>query len=86
MNPMKLLVHLVGAWAASEVATGRYPKPVALAIGALVARLGPPTALLALAGYAIDSLNKAGAFDRHGNSPYKPARTARRRTKAEMDA
>lgn len=77
---MKLLVHLVGAWAASEVATGRYPKPVALAIGALVARLGPPTAMLALAGYAIDSLNKAGAFDRRAPAARKQAGTSRRRT------
>lgn len=76
---MKLLVHLVGAWAASEVATGRYPKPVALAIGALVARLGPPTAMLALAGYAIDSLNKAGAFERRGRTTPKRVDAGRRR-------
>lgn len=69
---MKFLVHLVGAWAASEVATGRYPKPVALAIGLLVSRLGPPTAMLALVGYAVDSMKQAGVFE---GTKAPPART-----------
>jgi hypothetical protein len=37
----------------------------------LVSRLGPQTALMALAGYAIQSLNEGGAFG--------PPRTQRRR-------
>lgn len=59
---MKLLVHLVGAWVASEAASGRYPRPVSLGMQLLVSRLGPQTALMALAGYAIQSLNEGGAF------------------------
>lgn len=59
---MRLLVHLVGAWVASEAASGRYPRPLALGMQLLVSRLGPQTALMALAGYAIQSLNEGGAF------------------------
>lgn len=61
---MRLLVHLVGAWVAAEAASGRYPKPVSLALGVLVSRLGPPTAMMALAGYAIHKLREGGAFDK----------------------
>lgn len=59
---MRLLVHLVGAWVASEAASGRYPRPLSLGLQLLVARLGPQTALMALAGYALQSLNEGGAF------------------------
>ncbi|MFC5418686.1 MAG: hypothetical protein DI537_35885 [Stutzerimonas stutzeri] len=59
---MRLLVHLVGAWVASEAASGRYPRPLSLGLQLLVSRLGPQTALMALAGYAIQSLNEGGAF------------------------
>ena len=59
---MRLLVHLVGAWVASEAASGRYPRPLSLGMQLLVSRLGPQTALMALAGYAIQSLNEGGAF------------------------
>lgn len=59
---MRLLVHLVGAWVASEAASGRYPRSLSLGLQLLVARLGPQTALMALAGYAIQSLNEGGAF------------------------
>jgi hypothetical protein len=59
---MRLLVHLVGAWVASEAASGRYPRSLSLGMQLLVSRLGPQTALMALAGYAIQSLNEGGAF------------------------
>lgn len=59
---MRFLVHLVGAWVASEAASGRYPRPLSLGMQLLVSRLGPQTALMALAGYAIQSLNEGGAF------------------------
>jgi hypothetical protein len=71
---MRLLVHLVGAWVASEAASGRYPRPLSLGMQLLVSRLGPQTALMALAGYAIQSLNEGGAF-----GPRRaPARKGRR--------
>lgn len=75
---MRLLVHLVGAWVASEAASGRYPRPVSLMLGLLVARLGPPTALMALAGCALQSLNEGGAFDGLRGSPARRRRTPRR--------
>ena len=68
---MRVLVHLVGAWVASEAASGRYPQPLSLGLQLLVSRLGPQTALMALAGYAIQSLNEGGVFG--------PPRTQRRR-------
>ena len=68
---MRLLVHLVGAWVASEAASGRDPRPLSLGMQLLVSRLGPQTALMALAGDAIQSLNEGGAFG--------PPRTQRRR-------
>ena len=68
---MRVLVHLVGAWVASEAASGHYPQPLSLGLQLLVSRLGPQTALMALAGYAIQSLNEGGAFG--------PPRTQRRR-------
>ena len=71
---MRLFVHLVGAWVASEAASGRYPRPLALGLQLLVSRLGPQTALMALAGYAIQSLNEGGAF----GSPRKERRQRRR--------
>lgn len=71
---MRLLVHLVGAWVASEAASGRYPRPLSLGMQLLVSRLGPQTALMALAGYAIQSLNEGGAFGPRGI----PARKRRR--------
>ncbi|HEV7323936.1 MAG TPA: hypothetical protein VGN91_02630 [Bosea sp. (in: a-proteobacteria)] len=71
---MRLLVHLVGAWVASEAASGRYPRPLSLGMQLLVSRLGPQTALMALAGYAIQSLNEGGAFG--------PPRTQRRRRRS----
>ncbi len=74
---MRLLVHLVGAWVASEAASGRYPRPVSLMLGLLVARLGPPTALMALAGYAIQSLNEGGAFDGLRRGSVRRARARR---------
>ena len=71
---MRLLVHLVGAWVASEAASGRYPRPLSLGMQLLVSRLGPQTALMALAGYAIQSLNEGGAF----GPPRNGARRRRR--------
>ncbi|WP_332691553.1 hypothetical protein [Bosea sp. (in: a-proteobacteria)] len=71
---MRLLVHLVGAWVAAEAASGRYPRPISLALGALVSRLGPPTALMALAGYTIQRLYEGGAFDAYRLRPVQRAR------------
>jgi hypothetical protein len=71
---MRFLVHLVGAWVASEAASGRYPRPLSLGMQLLVSRLGPQTALMALAGYAIQSLNEGGAF-----GPPRTQRGRRRR-------
>ncbi|WP_332680594.1 hypothetical protein [Bosea sp. (in: a-proteobacteria)] len=76
---MRLLVHLVGAWVAAEAASGRYPRPISLALGVLVSRLGPPTALMALTGYAIQRLYEGGAFDGLRGRPVRRARPARRR-------
>lgn len=78
---MRLLVHLVGAWVAAEAASGRYPRPVSLALGALVSRLGPPTALMAIAGYTIQRLYEGGVFDsyRLRPAPRARARAPRRR-------
>lgn len=78
---MRLLVHLVGAWVAAEAASGRYPRPVSLALGALVSRLGPPTALMAIAGYTIQRLYEGGVFDNYRPRPVQraKARTGKRR-------
>lgn len=72
---MNLLVHALGAWVATEAASGRYSRPVAIGLTMLVSRLGAPTAILALAGFALKRLNDAGAFDELRN----PQRAARRR-------
>ncbi len=60
---MNIFVHLLGAWFATQAASGRYPRPVALGIGMLVSRLGAPATLFALAGYALTRLKEDGAFD-----------------------
>lgn len=60
---MRLLVHLIGAWIASEAATGRYPRPVAIGLAMLVSRLGPPTIVATLAALALKRLREGGAFD-----------------------
>lgn len=67
---MRLFVYLIGAWVASEAASGRYPRPLSLMLSALVLRLGPPTTLMALAGCALQKLNEGGAF-----GPRRPRRT-----------
>lgn len=72
---MNLLVHALGAWMASEAASGRYPRPIAVGLTMLISRLGAPTAILALAGFAFKKLNDAGAFDE-----MRTARPASRRT------
>jgi hypothetical protein len=72
---MNLLVHALGAWVAAEAASGRYSRPVAIGLTMLVSRLGAPTAILALAGFALKKLNDAGAFDELRN----PRQAARRR-------
>ncbi|WP_293810024.1 hypothetical protein [uncultured Bosea sp.] len=71
---MKLMVHALGAWFAIEAASGRYPRPVAVGLTMLVARLGAPATAFALAGYGVMRLKEAGAFERA-----RP-RTRRRRT------
>lgn len=71
---MKLMVHALGAWFAVEAASGRYPRPVAVGLTMLVARLGAPATSLAMAGYGLLRLKEAGAFERQ-----RPP-TRRRRT------
>lgn len=77
---MRLLVHLVGAWIASEAATGRYPRPVAIGLAMLVSRLGPPTIVATLATLAFKRLREGGAFDELlSPRPRSPARRGHRR-------
>lgn len=66
---MNLLVHVVGAWIASEAASGRYPRPVAVGLSMLVSRLGAPTAAMTMLAFAFKRLNDAGAFERLAPSP-----------------
>lgn len=61
---MKLMVHALGAWFAVEAASGRYPRPVAVGLTMLVARLGAPATALAMTGYGLLRLKEAGAFER----------------------
>jgi hypothetical protein len=75
---MNLLVHALGAWFATEAASGRYPRPVAVGIAMLVSRLGTPTAMLALAGLAYKKLRDEGAFDRVEAAPAARRRATRR--------
>ncbi|PZO02596.1 MAG: hypothetical protein DCF30_04835 [Hyphomicrobiales bacterium] len=72
---MNLLVPIVGAWIASEAASGRYPRPVAVGLSMLVSRLGAPTAAMTILAFAFKRLNDAGAFER-----LKPVPDARRWT------
>lgn len=74
---MNLLVHALGAWFATEAASGRYPRPVAVGIAMLVSRLGTPTAMLALAGLAYRKLKQEGAFDRAQTAPAARRRAQR---------
>lgn len=60
---MRLLVHLLGAWIASEAASGRYPRPVAIGLAMLVSRLGTPTITAMLAALALKRLREGGVFD-----------------------
>lgn len=60
---MNLFVHALGAWFATEAASGRYSRPVAVGIAMLVSRLGAPTAVLTLAGLAYKKLRDEGAFE-----------------------
>ena len=71
---MNLLVHALGAWFATQAASGRYSRPVAVGIAMLVSRLGAPTAVLTLAGLAYLKLKQEGAFDQA-----RTPRAARRR-------
>jgi hypothetical protein len=75
---MNLLVHALGAWFATEAASGRYSRPVAVGIAMLVSRLGTPTAVLALAGLAYKKLRDEGAFERLQAPPAAKRRAARR--------
>jgi len=70
---LKLFVHGLGAWFAIEAASGRYPRPIAVGLTMLVSRLGAPATLLAVAGYGLERLREAGAFER------RPARPRQRR-------
>jgi hypothetical protein len=78
--PMNFLVHVLGAWVATEAASGRYPRPVAVGLAMLVSRLGAPTAALTLAGFALKRLNEAGAFDNLRAAPTTRRRTIRHRS------
>lgn len=69
---MNLLVHALGAWFATEAASGRYSRPVAVGIAMLVSRLGAPTAALTVAGLIYKKLRDEGAFERLEGVP--PAR------------
>ncbi len=71
---MKLLVHAFGAWVAAEAASGRYPRPVAVGLAMLVARLGAPTAMMTLAAFAFKRLDQAGAFERLKPAPANESR------------
>jgi len=61
---MNLFVHMLGAWFATEAASGRFSRPVAVGIAMLVSRLGAPAAALTLAGLAYKKLRDEGAFER----------------------
>ena len=61
---MNLFVHALGAWFATEAASGRYSRPVAVGIAMLVSRLGAPTAALTVAGLIYKKLRDEGAFER----------------------
>lgn len=74
---MNLLVHALGAWFATEAASGRYPRPVAVGIAMLVSRLGTPTAILTLAGLAYRKLKQEGAFERVQAAPATRRRSPR---------
>lgn len=60
---IRLLVHGLGAWFAVEAASGRYPRPIAVGLTMLVARLGAPATAFAMAGYGLKRLRDAGAFE-----------------------
>lgn len=60
---LKLLVHGLGAWFAVEAASGRYPRPVAVALTMLVTRLGAPATAFAMLGYGLKRLREGGAFE-----------------------
>ncbi|PZU90843.1 MAG: hypothetical protein DI527_13605 [Chelatococcus sp.] len=59
---------------AAQAADGRYPRPVAVGLSMLIARLGTPTVMIALAGLALKKLDEAGAFKA---APARRRRTAR---------
>jgi len=72
---MKLLVHALGAWFALEAASGRYPRPIAVGLTMLVARLGAPATAFAMVGYGLLRLQEAGAFERR-SAPVQGRRAA----------
>jgi hypothetical protein len=74
---MSLFVHALGAWFATEAASGRYSRPVAVGIAMLVSRLGAPAAALTLAGLAYKKLRDEGAFE-HLQRPVPARRRAAR--------
>lgn len=76
---MRLLVHLLGGWIASEAAEGRYPRPVAVGLAMLVSRLGPPTIAMTLAALVFKRLREGGAFEQL--LPPKRGTPTRRRRK-----
>ncbi|PTM42961.1 hypothetical protein [Bosea sp. 124] len=76
---MNLLVHAVGAWIAAEAASGRYPRPVAVGLSMLIARLGAPTAAMTMLAFAVKRLNEAGAFERLKTAPSPRRRPIRAR-------
>lgn len=72
---MNLLVHALGAWFATQAASGKYSRPAAVGIAMLVSRLGAPTIIMTLAGFALKEMNARGAFDElKGSSPRRQLR------------
>lgn len=61
---MRLLVHLFGGWIASEAASGRYSRPVAVGLAMLVSRLGSPAIAVTLGALVFKRLREGGAFER----------------------
>ena len=74
---MNLIVHALGAWFATEAASGRYSRPVAVGIAMLVSRLGAPTAALTVAGLIYKKLRDEGAFERLESAPPSRRRASR---------
>ena len=56
---MRLMVHFIGLWVARDIAEGRYPKPLALPLGVLIARLRTPPLAIALFSFVLFEMQRA---------------------------